>query len=299
MKVAVIGNCQARPLAAYLAAMCRDIELLPETIVHLSGPATASSDLERLDKADLLVAQSVQDGYLAGHLTTNALRARYPSKVLVWPNLFFSGNCADIAYLTTQENQRLVGPLGVYHNRFIFELWKEGVEEPSVIGALDDLYDRRAMDLSDSVEKSLSELRRRDEGSDVHIVDHIAAHWQRKRLFFTFNHPTAELLIELGRQIAEAAAIPRQLDVDPAFEPEPLNPIVPATSKRLASILGLGYRANTTSKGVVLSLENGEVTTSGKHLYSIPDMVKQSYVAYREQPCAAKSVRVTPHYAAT
>jgi hypothetical protein len=151
--------------------------------------------------------------------------------------------------------------------------------------------------LSASVEKSLSELRRRDDDSDVNIIDYIAAQWQHRRLFFTFNHPTAELLIELGRQIVEVANIPRQLDVDPAFEAEPLNPIVPATSTRLASILGLCYRTNTTSKGVVLSTESGEVKTSGKHLYSTPELVKQSYAAYREQPGAIHSVRLTPQYA--
>lgn len=298
MKVAVVGNCQARPVADYLASMCRDVELLPDTIVHLSGPHTAEEDLKRLDEADLLVAQSVHDGYHAEHLTTNALRKRYPSRVIVWPNLFFIGNCADIAYLTTADNQRLLGPLGAYHNRFVFECWKNGVEEKSALDAVNELYEIHSSRLSDSVETSLSELQRRDDNSDVGIVEFIATQWQNKRLFFTFNHPTAELLIELSRQIADAASIARQLDIESTFDNEPLNPIVPATREQVSKALGLGYRPNSTSKGVVMTYEDDVLNASGTSLYSFAELIKCSYTAYNFQPAANQAVRVTPSYAA-
>jgi len=298
MKIAIVGNCQARPVGQYMSNMCSELELLPETIVHLSSAKNAKQELNRLDQADLLIAQSVQDGYHASHLTTNALRERYGDNVLVWPNLFFNGNCADLAYLTSEDNERLEGPLGAYHNKFIFECWKNGIEQSHALDALDTLYSKRATELSTSVDQSLEELHRRDLSSDVQIAAHIASKWQDQRLFFTFNHPTASLLMELSRQLIEAAGLSQAEDYLVDTEHEPLDPIIPATNARVASILGLNYPADLTSKGVELSVDQRALNFHGEALYTYPELIRASYAAYDAQPSAQLSVRVTPRYAA-
>jgi len=297
MNIAIVGNCQARPVGHYLSCMCPEINLLPETIVHLSSPESAPQDLSRLDQANLIIAQSVQDGYHASHLATNALRERYGDKVIVWPNLFFNGNCADLAYLTSEDNERLQGPLGAYHNKFVFECWKNNIDESQALDALDSLYSKNASELSMSVEKSLEELHKRDLSSDVNIAEYISSRWQEQRLFFTFNHPAACLLVELSRQIAEVAGLSCSREVDLDSEHEPLDPIIPANNARVASILGLHYPADLTSKGVGLSVEQKIINFQGTTHYSYPELIRSSYAAYSAQPSAQLSVRITPRYA--
>ena len=298
LSVTVVGNCQARPVANYIASMCPGVSMLPEIIVHLSSLESATSDLEILDQAEYILAQSVQDGYHAEHLTTSALKERYGKKVLVWPNLFFNGNCADIFYLTSETGERLQGPLGPYHNLYIFRCWKNRISEAQVPDALEEMYRNDAETLLTSVEASMKVLKDRDDESDVAIVDHIKSEWRKKRLFFTFNHPTADLLIELSRQLADAASLTRTMDIDSSFDGEPLNPIVPATSKLLATILDLDYHITDTSKGMQIKLDDGKVDLSGKWLYSLEDFISQSYAAYDLQPASNSSVRYTPNYAA-
>lgn len=297
MKIAVVGNCQARPVAHYLARMCPSLELLDDTIVHLSGPQSAAEDLARLDQADVICAQSVQDGYHAAHLATNSLRSRYGTCVIEWPNLFFNGNCADLAYLTSETNERLQGPLGAYHNKFVFACWQKGIEEASAVDALHELIDQSSAEISTSVEKSLQELRNREQSCDVKIAEHIASHWQDQRLFFTFNHPTANLLVKLSQQLANAAQLTIENEINVDTEAEPLDPIIPGTDAKVVSILGLKYPAESTSKGVELSVEQNHIDCQGTKLYTLPDLIHRSYQAYAAQPAAKLQVRITPRYA--
>lgn len=296
MRVVVAGNCQARPVSKYLKIMCPEIELLPEIIVHLSRPDLAVAHQQILDSADVILAQSVQDGYSVEHLTSNNLRSQYGDKLITWPNLFFTGNCIDIVYITTSDNRRLSGPLDVYHNRLLYETWQDGVPVEEATTEVRTRYARESDVLQASIRASLDELFRRDAQTDVQIASFVSSNWQRQRLFFTFNHPSSILLLELTRQLAAVANIPVELDLAEYFEPEPLNRIVPATLPEAVDSLGLTYPAVESSKGIDCQITEAKESRPATRLYSWQDLVTCFYTAYERQNLTDVTMRYTPKY---
>lgn len=295
MKVAIIGNCQARPVASFMQAMAPSLEMLPVTVIHLSGPGKAKSELDILDAADIVFSQLVNDDYPAAHLATSRLRERYQDKLVTWPNLFFTGNCADLTYIT-HANGRLNGPLDVYHNRFLFDAWREGVPVHHVRMRLGEMYTENADQIRASVQTSLRTLRERDDKCDVQMTDIIERNWQKKRLFFTFNHPSNNLLLPLVERMLNRSGIVVDIPIDAAFVQEQLSLIVGPTYSELAQVLGLEYALVESSKGLSMEIE-GSVVKSGKaQLYSSDAMIRLFYDAYNAVSPDVSTCRFTPAY---
>jgi hypothetical protein len=296
MRIAIVGNCQARPVGTYLKQMCPSAEVLPETIVHLSKLETSKDDLDRLDKADLVIAQLVQDGYPASHLTSNNLRQRYGSKLLTWPNLFFTGNCVGTVYITKNNGSRLTGPLAVYHNRFVYEAWQAGIPVSDASSTVRQYYLKETDSIRGSVQASLDEFERRDIDADIRIFDYLNSNWRRQKLFYTFNHPSSSLMIELTRRIAEAAKINVEIDIAEYFEPEPLNQYVPGVPAEADKVLDIEYRTVETSKGISTDKVINGALKEEKSFYGWDEIVKCFYTSYDRQCDDSKAVRYTPNY---
>ena len=298
MKVAVVGNCQANPVAQYLKTMCPSLELLRVTVIHLSNAASADADLENLDQADIIFSQLVNDDYHAAHLATSKLRERYSDKLVTWPNLFFNGNCADLCYIT-QPGGRLIGPLDVYQNRFLFETWHEGVPVGQARNRLAEKYLENADSLRASVTASLTALEQRDESCDVKMSDIISNHWKSTRLFFTFNHPSLKLLLPLVQRMVGHVKISADVELDAAFVQEPLAQFVGPTFSELASVLDLDYQSVESAKGVEFGIEDGELVSGKQKIYSPDELIKLFYIAYNAQPIDFEACVYTPSYSAS
>lgn len=295
MKVAIVGNCQARPVASFMQAMAPSLHTLPVTVIHLSNANQANAELEVLDQADIVFSQWVSDDYPATHLATSRLRERYQEKLVTWPNLFFTGNCPELTYITHAEG-RINGPLDAYHNRFLFEVWSEGVSVENARARLGEKYTECAEQILASVQTSLLTLEQRDSDCDIQMLDIIAANWKNTRLFFTFNHPSNTLLLPLVSRMLEFANIAVDIDLDSAFVPEPLSLIVAPTHSELDNVLGLEYDSVESSKGVDMTID-GSVIKSGKsRLYSAKDTVRLFYEAYDATSPDIATCRFTPAY---
>ena len=297
MKVAIVGNCQARPIGNLIKAMCPSVDVLPEIIVHLSNSDLERSELNILDSADIILAQTVHSGYHATHLITAELKKRYLGRVLSWPNLFFTGNSPDLVYVTSVCQTRLVGPLGVYHNKLVFECWRNAIDLSCANEELDKTYKLYKDQLLESVSCSLNEFCRRNDETDVSLAEYVSENWRKRRLFFTFNHPTAELLIVLSKKLVELMGLSSVADYDVKLESEPLDLIVPPTINAIVGLLGLEYKSSEISKGVTLSIDEQVVTTGIQKMYSQAELLKRSYEAYDAQRIYTNNVRFTPRYA--
>ena len=75
MRVAVFGNCQARPLSSALQAAIPDLEVLDVVVVHLAKQADADQTLAAIDSADLVLAQRVVEDYPTPFVRTGELRS--------------------------------------------------------------------------------------------------------------------------------------------------------------------------------------------------------------------------------
>lgn len=195
LKVAIVGNCQSQVIAALVKNFNSSIEVLTIAVVHLLKSEDSREYLPLFDQADIIFTQIISDDYLCDFVRTNRLKEIYGSKVTTLVNLYYAGYNPDWFYIRLPEFGNLRGPMGDYQNRTLFESWQSGktVKEASIL-IEDSNYNQ--LKYASVEENSLKELAYREQSADVKIVDFIQNRLDSEQLFFTFNHPRIDLLVE-------------------------------------------------------------------------------------------------------
>ncbi len=263
INVVVIGNCQARPLAQKLTAISGRVKVTAIGIVHLLKNEETDTYAKHFLSADWIFAQRVMDNYPCTFVRSKELKANWGNKVVVWPNIFFRGYNPELTYIRNANRSPLRGPLGDYHNQTILEGWKEGIKPAEALRRhLDIEYNREQY--GKIPEASLSELRMRESDCDIEIADYIAKNQSDRRLFFTFNHPVAELLSETAKNLLHWARIPNDRNHS-SDDFEPLGQFCPPVNPWVVHELGLDPPVADSWCGVEVVKIDKEGTETGKN----------------------------------
>ena len=218
MKCVVVGNCQARALSILVSKLNADVTALGVVVVHLANESERQGHLDLFDDADLILSQKTSDSYPVQHVTSGFIRERYPEKTLVWPNSFYIGQTPYLRYVSHVDDGRVLSPLDAYHDLRIFKNWYEDRVGP---------WPHSEIDVGELRRLSLDSLSQREQGCDVTISDFIREFENSNRLFWTFNHPTNMLLVELSKRVLMRLSKPyKASQID---GPEYLARIVPPT----------------------------------------------------------------------
>lgn len=293
MKVTVIANCQARPIADYVRLLGRDVAIVDVVITHLAKDADADRLEQAAAKSDFIFAQLVQPNYPASFVRSEVLKQRYGDRVLLWPNIFFKGQTPDLCYVTAANRARIVGPLGEYHSRPIIDAWLAGssVDETEVLllsGALDTTT------VKDVADTSLEELRGREQQCDVGICDLIAEHWRARRFLFTFNHPLSELMLHVADRLLALTGQHAVLSLNGSHVSEPLCQFVPPAWPAIVEELGLEFPISTSSRGVQVDLSGGRVRPApGTAYYTPRELIETFFRCYEVQKDLLPGCRFT------
>jgi hypothetical protein len=273
-KVVVVGNCQAMPIATLLEKMSDEIEVTKVAIVHLLKSEQEDEYKHFFEEADHLIVQAVSSNYPCEFVRTDSLKNKYGSKVTIILNLFYSGYTPDWFYIRQPGRPTLRGPMGDYHNKTIFDAWRSGVDQSNAIKLVEDINYNSNRYLHE-LDKSLLQLKRREAAVDVHIFEYIKKNLMGKRLFFTFNHPTLDLLIEYTTRILSTINIPK---INFEFEMgEPLNQYIPDIN------VGLPFEFNRTGcyhGNKVLEIDGWNVEAKSKEVYELGSIVDLYYQIY-------------------
>lgn len=294
ISIAIVGNCQVRPLAEILSACTQVNADIAQIIVHLSSNDSAQEHMALLENADLILSQLVAGNYPVAHVTTQHLKEHFTDKVVVWPNVFFHGQNPDLFYASGEQNTRVFGPLDVYHSRALIELWKQGVppEEVQAENYIPSVYSDNA--IAEQVDRSFHDLAQREVHTDIKMCDYIKAHWQTKKLFHTFNHPTSHTIKALAAQIIDYLGIGDNGDscIDKEYN-DWLGTIQPPVEKYMAQQLGLQYDVGTEIAGV--ELQGNESVIPGQYRsYTFNEFVAAAFDCYNAQRSTMNAVRFTP-----
>lgn len=196
MKIQVIANCQARPVSTLVPRMAPGVETLEPIVVHLAKAVEEEAHLAQIAQADVIFTQPLEDQFKPAHLATSTLKERFGDKVIVWPNIFYMGQQPYLRYFTHPRHGRLMGPLEALHDIRLYRSWKEtGHVDPAALDRSDPEF------IVTARAASLRELQAREALCDVKISDFLTAHEDSKRLFFTFNHPSQFVLLEMVRRL--------------------------------------------------------------------------------------------------
>lgn len=278
MKVVVAGNCQARPLSQLLTRLNPHISITATPIVHLLKAEDEVKYRPELDEANIIITQLIADNYPCEFIRTSKLTSLYGDKVKTILNLYFTGYTPDLVYLRHPQAGTLRGPIGEYHNRTILTGWMLGVSEAQVVSWLNDPF-YNAQEYAAESSRSISELNAREKSVDVPIVDYIEANLQTQRLFFTFNHPSAPLLMEYATRISDVMLGRKPKALPLSNVRELLDQLIP----RSPPGLGLNREFNSQTKGQeVLSISGAQIELGKEKHYTDEELVALFYKIYDE-----------------
>ena len=281
VRVVVVGNCQARPIARLLESCGLNIEVTAVAIVHLLDDARHEEYREHLETADFIVAQLVADDYPCRFVSTSALAASYPEKLLGIVNLYHTAYTPDWFYVRRPGRAGVLkGPMGDYQNRTAFETWAAGGSVAEAVRLMEDV-EHNVERFGGAAERSLAELRGREAAAHVRISDVIERSQFERRLLFTFNHPSMFLLRAMLERVIERMDIGEPRWAEPEASREWLDKFVPiANPSASCRSPGDALRA-PLHKGVEVSGVDGwAVSTGATRAYTTRELVETSYAVF-------------------
>ena len=280
LKIAVVANCQARPIAFLFENALDGVEVVTVAIVHLLKDEQACEYESYFKNADFIVTQKIADNYPCQFIRTSELRKQYSQKIIEIPNLFYSGYNPELRYYRIPGKGTLNGPLGDYHNELLFEAWSQGrsVADTKDIASDEGIWVEK---YSHIPEQSLLELSKREFELDVEITDFLSLNISKERLFYTFNHPSLKVLAELVKRIAVLISRRLKASFNIKAVDEPLNQFYIPINPHAASIIGFDLNKNTVSncRGLKKN-EQGKYTIRG--FYSTTELIEEFFISYDE-----------------
>jgi len=233
--------------------------------------------LHKLQNADLILTQPIADTYKASHLSTTHLRALYGEKVVAWPNVFYSGQCPDLLSATDSSGALIKGPLETYQLSGVMSAWRKGLSAEKAIHYLKNNLPHDEKLLLTSMSTSLQALKQREAQTDIIISDFLVSEFTTQRIFFTFNHPTANVLIELAERILNYSEINIEKRLIAQFWEEPLGRLTYPVTAPVADFLDLNFNTTDACRGVEINIVEGNVTTGKSRLYSFSELIEETH----------------------
>ncbi|MEP1551259.1 MAG: WcbI family polysaccharide biosynthesis putative acetyltransferase [Paraglaciecola sp.] len=278
MKIVVVGNCQARPLAQLLSKLNPNITITATPIVHLLKASDEVEYRPALDDADLIITQLIGDSYPCEFIRTSQLKTRYSDKVKTILNLYFTGYNPDLRYLRHPEVGTLRGPIGDYHNQTVLTGWMLGISQQQVCNWLRDPFFNQREYATASIQ-SIHELKTRESHIDIPVVDYIETNYKQQRLFFTYNHPAAIVLVEYARRISiKLLSHTPKISAD-LTKNEYLAQLIPAVPPGL----GLNLAPMPLTKGqAVVNINGPKIELGVETHYKDKELVALFYQIYSE-----------------
>ncbi|MEY2912596.1 MAG: hypothetical protein RLZZ184_1905 [Cyanobacteriota bacterium] len=214
-KCLVYGNCQS-PIISRILCANPVFSLNYEIVKFKPVFKIEKSDLEDLktilQEIDLFIYQPVKSGYrgleeLGTDYIKNLLKPQALS--ISFHSLYFNSYNPEIIYISKpnaiDDDRVFVSPFGDYHNKNIIDMFIRGCQVKDVIKFLSDPEALDRLSIQEDLKSSIDELERREceFGIDVKIASYIRHNYQLKRLFWTKNHPSNDILFYCASNILE------------------------------------------------------------------------------------------------
>ena len=178
--IAVIGNCQAAPIARLAAALSPGVRIILVTQVQQTSLSDEPLIHQACERADLIFAQIIGPNFGLPFVRTSALESLWPNKTITWSNIHFRGQCPDL-FNATARGQRLTGPMNAYHLKTVLDAWRSGMNANDATTALHD-GDGNG-EWAQIGASALIELRQRESAAVVQAADLIEQDWHDRPLF--------------------------------------------------------------------------------------------------------------------
>ena len=208
-KAAILANCQGQSIAHLLKkndVFAKAFDLLPLNPIHLLKESDAPKIHELVSSLDLLIHQPIGPHY-GVFSSDNIVKSMKPDSCSIsFPVLFFSGYNPETVYMKNIAG-KTIQEMG-YNDLNIMKLFLAGFSPQDIVDQIisEDFYSHAF--ILNNYEQSINSLKEREKDLDVKISQFINNFAKERRLFFSMNHPTNEVLQKVTAQILSLLSIP-------------------------------------------------------------------------------------------
>lgn len=279
MKIAILGNCQAAPVADAFKASTSGVTIeqfnMDSRLFRREGP---SNWAQRIAECDLLLTQPLKSAAV-GALRSDLLARTVPN-ILYWPRIFFTGFQPDIVVLSSLNRADAWPPGGVFHSAIILGCFLSGIPEHRV-RPLFNAYVYAKLGFFPDWKKTKAEFIE----SVLPPTPESAAEgerWFNSGCFmYTNNHPNRLITYSVARHLAKSNSL-KWTDVPVETLPDPLEvgviwPIYPEIAERI------GLRGGTT-------IRLAKTQTEPDRWVQMEEFIAMAYKFYAGTPKSALEV---------
>ena len=224
----VFGNCQTIRIISYLTY---NVGFLKKYFL-ITLPAVFSYNdniIDIIDEnfweiCDLFITQYIkEDNEYSSRLSTKSLIKKLNSnvKIVIIPNLYFTGYHVQYKKndynIDTNLHQSGRFPYGdTFIDSFLEKNNKdyEFINKYKIINDICNIDFLEKNTILKNINDSLEEFTKRESICDVHIIDYIKENFCYEQLFFSPNHPSNVLLVELTNRILNYIGIDRTIYIN-------------------------------------------------------------------------------------
>ena len=259
LNVCFIGTCQIKAIADILSQHSEFAQKYTIKNIIEVHKATDES-IEKMFKDEnmqLFICQPISTNYRKGIISTKRLLENFNSKIIMIPFIYFDGYFPAISYLYDEEGKKIEKYGLNYFDKNVLAHVLENVNFNKVENYLvenhnmDEILEKVENKLNSvnyygknfclrHVEASLKRLEIREmypydypKPVDVKISDYIRENYINKRLFYTMNHPTDDILYETTNRIMKLLNLNFVKFVKKDFLKDIVFPIYPCVKHNL------------------------------------------------------------------
>lgn len=232
----VFGNCQTYYVSDMLCKVdtfVKQYMLIKMTMIaDIKGDAKQNGLDERvLQCLDLFFYQHIDENNRFGkNLSTSVMLSKLKKecKKICFPNAYFVGYWPQYIPATGAALKVRGGSLYFipYRDKMLDGMLAANTCPHDIVNKLnsDDLFSE--YDIHYNVEKSLNELKMREERCDIIISDYIEENYRKKECFYSPNHPSNDVMKEVTRRLLKMISIEIEDIDDSEIEPNDTNEIL-------------------------------------------------------------------------
>lgn len=196
MNIYIHANCQGQALKRIIETSL-DARIHNVTIykpVHLLKMNDCVPFYNALNNSDIIIMQSIGTAF-GEFCSSSHISEKYSSKdIIVIPNLYFDGYFPDLRYL---RGLKEANSFSEYHSQNILDAYTKGASVSEAVSGMLSVGELK----EDFSASSIERLVDREEACTLVMSDYISDNFDKRRLFWTFNHPANEVLVEMASRI--------------------------------------------------------------------------------------------------
>lgn len=209
-KIFIQANCQGQSIKFLLNKYDRfkeQFEVLNIKPVHLWTKSDEVDIFSKINACDIFIHQPISENFKEFSSENLKEKLKRNCKIISFPVLYFTGYNPETFYFKNTDTDLM--SFTNYHDANILQLYTEGKTIQEVYSILMDEQFYTNEYIEQNVRETLTELRFREKNLDIKIAEFIANNYKNKRLFWSMNHPTNDLIFLVVDQILEFLMVPK------------------------------------------------------------------------------------------